>query len=128
MRIFLRTIEKVPCTVEVSHKFESLHAHVKFNNGAVVHPGDEVLVSGVPDRPECLPVCGAFPSSENCALVGLHPQIRPAQSSHARALVVGRCAWSAAAPEGAGGAVTIDLSEPRRQRTARHSLVSRRAG
>ena len=48
MGIFLRTIEKVPCTVEVSHKFESLHAHVKFNNGAVVHPGDEVLVSGEP--------------------------------------------------------------------------------
>ncbi|MDE3123851.1 MAG: hypothetical protein KGK00_18925, partial [Paracoccaceae bacterium] len=29
-------------------RFESLHAHVRFNNGAVVHPGDEVLVHGVP--------------------------------------------------------------------------------
>jgi uncharacterized Zn finger protein len=38
----------VPCTVEVSHRFESLHAHVRFNNGAVVHPGDEVLVQGPP--------------------------------------------------------------------------------
>jgi hypothetical protein len=38
----------VPCTVEVSHRFESLHAHVRFNNGAVVYPGDEVLVHGAP--------------------------------------------------------------------------------
>ena len=44
MGIFTREQEKVPCTVEISHKFESLHAHVRFNNGAVVHPGDEVLV------------------------------------------------------------------------------------
>ena len=35
-----------PCTVEISHKFESLHAHVRFNNGAVVEPGDEVQVQG----------------------------------------------------------------------------------
>jgi len=48
MGVFYRKIERVPCTVEVSHKFESLHAHVKFNNGAIVHPGDEVLVSGEP--------------------------------------------------------------------------------
>jgi hypothetical protein len=32
----------------VSHVFESLHAHVRFDNGAVVHPGDEVLVHGKP--------------------------------------------------------------------------------
>ena len=38
----------MPCTVEVSHRFESLHAHVRFNNGAVVYPGDEVLVHGAP--------------------------------------------------------------------------------
>lgn len=48
MGIFIKKIEKVPCTVEVSHRFESLHAHVKFNNGAVVNPGDEVKVSGQP--------------------------------------------------------------------------------
>tara|TARA_B100000700_G_scaffold149139_1_gene165937 strand:- start:34 stop:288 length:255 start_codon:yes stop_codon:yes gene_type:complete len=34
--------------VEVSHTFESLHAHVRFNNGTVVNPGDEVLVHGTP--------------------------------------------------------------------------------
>ena len=48
MGIFSKTAENVPCTVEVSHRFESLHAHVRFNNGAVVHPGDEVLVHGRP--------------------------------------------------------------------------------
>ena len=48
MKLFNRKIETAPCTVEVSHTFESLHAHVRFNNGAVVHPGDEVLVHGRP--------------------------------------------------------------------------------
>ena len=48
MGIFTRSSEMVPCTVEVSHRFESLHAHVRFNNGAVVYPGDEVLVHGAP--------------------------------------------------------------------------------
>ena len=48
MGIFRKIEEQVPCTVEVSHRFESLHAHVRFNNGAIVHPGDEVLVHGTP--------------------------------------------------------------------------------
>jgi uncharacterized Zn finger protein len=48
MPLFTRTSEEVPCTVEVSHRFESLHAHVRFDNGAVVFPGDEVLVHGKP--------------------------------------------------------------------------------
>ncbi|MEL6599561.1 MAG: hypothetical protein AAGK98_19425 [Pseudomonadota bacterium] len=43
-----RRREDAPCTVEVSHTFESLHAHVRLNNGAVIHPGDEVLVHGKP--------------------------------------------------------------------------------
>lgn len=48
MGLFTRTEEKVPCTVEVSHCFDSLHAHVRFDNGAVVYPGDEVQVEGPP--------------------------------------------------------------------------------
>lgn len=48
MGLLTRDHETVPCTVEVSHRFESLHAHVRFDNGAVVHPGDEVLVNGPP--------------------------------------------------------------------------------
>ena len=41
-----RRRELVSCTVEVSHCFESLHAHLRFDGGEVVHPGDEVLVHG----------------------------------------------------------------------------------
>ena len=48
MGLFTRERETAPCEVEVSHRFESLHAHVKFLNGAVVHPGDEVIVHGTP--------------------------------------------------------------------------------
>ena len=46
--MFSRRNEMTPCTVEVSHTFESLHAHVRFNIGAIVHPGDEVVVHGEP--------------------------------------------------------------------------------
>lgn len=46
--LFTRSKEEAPCTVEVSHRFQSLHAHVRFDNGAIVHPGDEVLVHGAP--------------------------------------------------------------------------------
>ena len=46
MGLLTKDIERAPCTVEISHKFESLHAHVRFNNGAVIHPGDEVEVHG----------------------------------------------------------------------------------
>ena len=48
MPLLRKTTEQVPCTIEVSHRFDSLHAHVRFDNGAVVHPGDEVLVHGRP--------------------------------------------------------------------------------
>ncbi len=48
MGLFTRTTETAPCEVEVSHCFDSLHAHVKFLNGAVIHPGDEVQVHGAP--------------------------------------------------------------------------------
>lgn len=46
MGLLTKEIERAPCTVEVSHCFESLHAHVRFDNGAVIHPGDEVRVKG----------------------------------------------------------------------------------
>ena len=48
MGLLTREYETAPCTVEVSHKFDSLHAHVRFDNGAVINPGDEVLVKGPP--------------------------------------------------------------------------------
>ena len=46
MGFFTREIEKAPCTVEISHKFESLHAHVRLKNGMVSEPGDTVQVQG----------------------------------------------------------------------------------
>ncbi len=48
LKMIRRRKEMTPCTIEVSHTFESLHAHVRFNNGAIVHPGDEVIVHGDP--------------------------------------------------------------------------------
>jgi hypothetical protein len=46
--LLAKRVETAPCTVEVSHRFEALHAHVRFDNGAVVNPGDSVLVEGPP--------------------------------------------------------------------------------
>ena len=46
MGLLTRETETAPCVVEISHRFEELSAHVKFTNGAVVHPGDSVLVHG----------------------------------------------------------------------------------
>ena len=41
-----RTI-RVPCTVEIEHTAESLHAHVELE-GVDIGPGDEVTVHGAP--------------------------------------------------------------------------------
>ncbi len=46
MGLITRTKETAPCEVTISHRFEELSAHVKFLNGAVVNPGDSVLVHG----------------------------------------------------------------------------------
>lgn len=48
MGLLTKDFETAPCEVEVSHTFDSLHAHVKFLNGATINPGDEVLVHGDP--------------------------------------------------------------------------------
>ena len=48
MGILTRKTERVPCTIEVSHRFEELSAHVRFDDGSVVNPGDSVLVHGDP--------------------------------------------------------------------------------
>jgi uncharacterized Zn finger protein len=46
--LFTRRRFEVPCTVEVSHTFESLHAHVDLDGDVMIEPGDEVLVHGTP--------------------------------------------------------------------------------
>lgn len=43
-----RRREDVDCTVEINNTFEELGAHVRFDGGVVVHPGDEVMVHGSP--------------------------------------------------------------------------------
>lgn len=65
MEIFRKKREIAPCTVEISHKFESLHAHVRFNNGAVVHPGDEVEVQG----PEIMAPFGEIVREDRTAVI-----------------------------------------------------------
>ncbi|MFO7759099.1 MAG: hypothetical protein R6V26_11600 [Roseovarius sp.] len=60
-----RETEHAPCTVEISHKFESLHAHVRFNNGATVYPGDEVKVQG----PEIMARFGEVVSEDRDATI-----------------------------------------------------------
>ena len=44
----LRHKETVDCTVEINNTFDQLGAHLRFDNGEVVHPGDEVFVHGAP--------------------------------------------------------------------------------
>ncbi|MEO0389311.1 MAG: hypothetical protein AAF218_00070 [Pseudomonadota bacterium] len=65
MGLLTREVERAPCTVEISHKFESLHAHVRFNNGAVVYPGDEVQVEG----PEIMAPFGEIVTEDRQAII-----------------------------------------------------------
>ena len=65
MGLLTREVERAPCTVEISHKFESLHAHVRFNNGAVVYPGDEVQVQG----PEIMAPFGEIVTEDREAII-----------------------------------------------------------
>lgn len=37
-----------PCTVEISNTFDQLGAHLRFDDGTIVMPGDEVIVHGAP--------------------------------------------------------------------------------
>ena len=65
MGLFTRTREEAPCTVSVSHRFEELSAHVRFDNGAVVHPGDEVQVLG----PEIMAPYGEVVEESRTAII-----------------------------------------------------------
>ena len=65
MGLLTKDVERAPCTVEISHKFESLHAHVRFNNGAVIFPGDEVQVQG----PEIMAPFGEIVSEDREAVI-----------------------------------------------------------
>jgi uncharacterized Zn finger protein len=65
MGLLTRTKETAPCTVTVSHRFDELSAHVKFENGAVVYPGDTVLVQG----PEIMAPYGEVIEEKRIAII-----------------------------------------------------------
>jgi uncharacterized Zn finger protein len=46
--LFRKKSFNVECTIEVSHTFESLHAHVDLDGDIDIEPGDAVLVHGQP--------------------------------------------------------------------------------
>ncbi len=39
---------EVPCTVEVEHSFDSLHAYADLDGDIEIHPGDEVIIHEAP--------------------------------------------------------------------------------
>ncbi len=47
-RPLLRRTFKAPCTVEIEHSPESLHAHVELDGNVEIEPGDQVLVHDAP--------------------------------------------------------------------------------
>jgi uncharacterized Zn finger protein len=65
MGLLTRTREEAPCVVTISHRFEELSAHVKFTNGAVVHPGDTVQVQG----PEIMAAFGEMVEEDRTAVI-----------------------------------------------------------
>ncbi|SLN32278.1 hypothetical protein [Roseisalinus antarcticus] len=65
MGLFTRERETAPCTVTISHRFEELSAHVRFDNGAVVHPGDTVKVQG----PEIMAAFGEMIEEKRTAVI-----------------------------------------------------------
>ena len=65
MALLTRTQETAPCTVTVSHRFEELSAHVRFDNGAVVYPGDTVQVQG----PEIMAAYGELVEQKRTATI-----------------------------------------------------------
>lgn len=65
MGLLTRTRETAPCTVTISHRFEELSAHVRFDNGAVVGPGDTVQVMG----PEIMAAYGELVEEQRTAVI-----------------------------------------------------------
>ncbi|SEW43762.1 hypothetical protein SAMN04488515_3118 [Cognatiyoonia koreensis] len=65
MGLLTRDRETAPCTVTISHRFEELSAHVRLNNGAVIHPGDTVQVQG----PEIMAAFGELVEEDRTAII-----------------------------------------------------------
>lgn len=65
MGLLFREKETAPCTVTISHRFEELSAHVRLDNGAVIHPGDTVEVQG----PEIMAAFGEMVEEQRTAVI-----------------------------------------------------------
>jgi len=65
MGLIFRETETAPCTVTISHRFEELSAHVRLDNGAVIHPGDTVQVQG----PEIMAAFGEMIEEQRTAVI-----------------------------------------------------------
>ena len=65
MGLIFREKETAPCTVTISHRFEELSAHVRLDNGAVIHPGDTVQVQG----PEIMAEFGEIVEEQRTAII-----------------------------------------------------------
>jgi uncharacterized Zn finger protein len=65
MGLFTREKETAPCTVTISHRFEELSAHVRFDDGTIVHPGDTVQVQG----PEIMAAFGECVEEKRTAII-----------------------------------------------------------
>lgn len=65
MGLLFREKESAPCTVTISHRFEELSAHVRLDNGTVIHPGDTVEVQG----PEIMAPFGECISEQRTAVI-----------------------------------------------------------
>ncbi len=48
MTPFGRCTFDAPCTIEIEHSADSLHAHVELEGGILIRPGDEVHVHDAP--------------------------------------------------------------------------------
>lgn len=48
LRPLLRQTFEAPCSVEIEHSPESLHAHVELEGDIEIEPGDQVLVHDAP--------------------------------------------------------------------------------
>lgn len=65
MGLLFKEKETAPCTVTISHRFEELSAHVRLDNGAVIHPGDTVEVQG----PEIMAAFGEVVEEQRTAVI-----------------------------------------------------------
>ncbi len=48
LRSLMRRTFEAPCTVEIEHSPQSLHAHVEIESDLEIQPGDQVLVHDTP--------------------------------------------------------------------------------